>query len=266
MLDNIFLPLFEVSVDPTCDPALHHFLNLIVGFDCVDDESKHEVPVGAGLPKPQDWDGADAPPYYYWTYYLYANLAALNELRRRNGLTTFAFRPHAGEAGGLEHLAATFLCSDGINHGINLRKAPVLQYLYYLDQIPMALSPLSNNKLFVDLDKNPFFQFFTRGLFVSLSTDDPLLLHHTKEPLLEEYAVAAQTWKLSSVDTCEIARNSVLMSGFEHPFKHHYLGAEYWKSGPAGNDVYYTNVPNIRLQFRMEILNAERELVSTNAT
>ena len=37
---------------------------------------------------------------------------------------------------------------------------------------------------------------------VSLSTDDPLQLHYTKEPLMEEYSVAAQvsTWTLSKVD------------------------------------------------------------------
>ena len=42
MLDNIFQPLFEVSVDPSSHPALHHFLQLVVGFDMVDDESKPE--------------------------------------------------------------------------------------------------------------------------------------------------------------------------------------------------------------------------------
>lgn len=33
---------------------------------------------------------------------------------------------------------------------------------------------------------------------------------------MEEYSIAAQVWKLSSCDMCEIARNSVLQSGFEH--------------------------------------------------
>ena len=31
---------------------------------------------------------------------------------------------------------------------------------------------------------------------------------------MEEYSIAAQIWKLSSIDMCEIARNSVLMSGY----------------------------------------------------
>ncbi len=37
-----------------------------------------------------------------------------------------------------------------------------------------------------------------------------------QEPLMEEYSIAAQVWKLSSVDMSELARNSVLMSGFPH--------------------------------------------------
>ena len=48
------------------------------------------------------------------------------------------------------------------------------------------------NRLFLQYQSNPFPKFFSRGLNVSLSTDDPLMIHLTKEPLLEEYAVAAQ--------------------------------------------------------------------------
>lgn len=33
---------------------------------------------------------------------------------------------------------------------------------------------------------------------------------------MEEYSIAAQVWKLSSCDMCELARNSVLMSSFDH--------------------------------------------------
>jgi len=43
-----------------------------------------------------------------------------------------------------------------------------------------------------------------------------LQIHLTKEPLVEEYSVAAQVWKLTATDLCEIARNSVIHSGFPH--------------------------------------------------
>ena len=57
-------------------------------------------------------------------------------------------------------------------------------------QIGLSLSPLSNNSLFMDYHKNPFPVFFARGLNVTLSTDDPLQIHLTKEPLVEEFSVA----------------------------------------------------------------------------
>lgn len=76
------------------------------------------------------------------------------------------------------------------------------------------MSPLSNNSLFLEYPRNPLKDFLARGLHVSLSTDDPLQFHFTKEPLMEEYSIAAQVWKLSFTDMCELARNSVLISGF----------------------------------------------------
>lgn len=54
------------------------------------------------------------------------------------------------------------------------------------------MSPLSNNSLFLDYHRNPFPLFFQRGLNVSLSSDDPLQIHLTKEALVEEYSVAAK--------------------------------------------------------------------------
>jgi hypothetical protein len=80
------------------------------------------------------------------------------------------FRPHCGEAGDVDHLVSTYLVAHQINHGINLRSNPVLQYLYYLSQIGIAVSPLSNNKLFLDYNKSPFLKYFHQGLNVSLST------------------------------------------------------------------------------------------------
>ena len=122
------------------------------------------------------------------------------------------FRPHCGEAGDTDHLTAAFLTAHSISHGILLRKVPALQYLFYLKQIGLAMSPLSNNALFLTYERNPLPDFFKVGLNVSLSTDDPLQFHFTKvrlsssnrfpvsyltnrnflqEPLLEEYSVAA---------------------------------------------------------------------------
>ncbi|KAJ1428056.1 hypothetical protein B484DRAFT_450050 [Ochromonadaceae sp. CCMP2298] len=251
MLRNIFEPLFAVSLDPSSNPPLHYFLQTVVGIDSVDDESRPEhAHLSHAMASPDEWSCADSPPYAYWMYYTYANLCVLNQLRASRGLCTFQFRPHCGEAGEVDHLASTFMVADQINHGILLRKNASLQYLYYLSQIGIAMSPLSNNKLFLDYNKNPFPKYFCIGMNVSLSTDDPLMLHFTKDALLEEYSVAAQVWKLSATDQCEIARNSVLQSGFENKYKLHFLGANY-------ADIRETNVPEIRLMYRKEALDAE---------
>ena len=92
-------------------------------------------------------------------------------MRSFRGLNTFTFRPHCGEAGifdfsfsikfkkknvfkkfylgQVEHLICGYLLADHINHGIQLRNSASLQYLYYLKQIGLAISPLSNNKYLI---------------------------------------------------------------------------------------------------------------------
>ncbi|KAG8589164.1 hypothetical protein GDO81_006284 [Engystomops pustulosus] len=217
ILENIFLPLFEVTVNPASHPELHLFLEHV------------------------------------------SNLIAFKPQR---GFHTFVLRPHCGEAGPIHHLVSGFMLSQNISHGLLLRKAPVLQYLYYLAQIGIAMSPLSNNSLFLSYHRNPLPDFLSRGLMVSLSTDDPLQFHFTKEPLMEEYSIATQVWKLSSCDMCELARNSVLMSGFPHKVKSYWLGPNYLREGPEGNDIRRTNVPDIRVGYRYETLCEELMLIT----
>ena len=123
------------------------------------------------------------------------------------------------------------------------------------------MSPLSNNALFLAYERNPFLQYFKRGLNVSLSTDDPLQFAFTKEPLIEEYSVAAQIYKLSAVDMCELAKNSVKQSGFEYAIKQRWLGQDFHLSGVKGNTMAKSNVPNIREGFRHETLLQEFAMI-----
>uniref|UniRef100_A0A673YLK1 AMP deaminase n=1 Tax=Salmo trutta TaxID=8032 RepID=A0A673YLK1_SALTR len=263
LLDNIFMPLFEVTIDPARHRELHLFLQHVVGLDSVDDESKPEQHCfNMESPLPANWTVEDNPPYAYYLYYMYANMTVLNHLRRQRGFNTLVLRPHCGEAGPIHHLVSGFMLSENISHGLLLRKAPVLQYLYYLAQIGIAMSPLSNNSLFLSYHRNPLPEYLSRGLMVSLSTDDPLQFHFTKEPLMEEYSIAAQVWKLSSCDMCELARNSVLMSGFSHKVKSYWLGPHYIKEGQEGNDIRRTNVPDIRVEYRYETMCEELNLIT----
>lgn len=261
LLRNVFEPLFEAVKNPEKHRKIFLFLQTMVGFDSVDDESRVSkyTMEGGDLPAPNEWRSANNPPYSYWAFYMYANIRALNLFLEARNMRPLSFRPHCGEAGSTSHLAAAFLLADGINHGILLKGAPVLQYMFFLKQIGIAVSPLSNNALFVDIAKNPLYAFFKTGLNVSLSTDDPLMFHFTDEPLLEEYSIAAHVWKLSPVDLCELARNSVLQSGFEDEFKRHWLGDRFYLPGAAGNDVRRTNVSNIRLQYRLDTWREELE-------
>lgn len=262
IIKSLFQPLFEVTIDPSSHPDLHKFLQYVSGFDSVDDESKPENAMfDIDVPTPDEWSWHENPPYSYYLYYTYANLTILNQLRHERGMNTFAFRPHCGEAGPVQHLVSAFMMCESISHGLLLRKAPVIQYLYYLCQMGIAMSPLSNNSLFLSYNRCPLPDYMARGLNISISTDDPLQFHFTKEPLMEEYSIAAQVFKLSSCDMCELARNSVLQSGFSQAVKNYWLGPNYRREGVAGNDIRRTNVPDIRVSYRYETLIEELSLI-----
>jgi len=259
-LSNLFKPLFEVSMSPSSHPELAKLLEHVVGFDSVDDESPFDELLESAQTAPLQCTSG-TPPYSYFAYYTWANIYSLNQLRRMNGLPTFSFRPHAGEAGQVHHLATAFLLADGINHGIMLRSNHTLTYLYYLAQIGMSVSPLSNNALFLPFHKNPFRTFHAIGLNVTLSTDDPLQFHNTAEPLIEEYTIAGKVFKLSSVDLAEIAARSVRQSGWSHEDKCRMLGPSYNEPGVQGNDYAKTNIPACRSEFRHISFRNERRII-----
>lgn len=66
ILLNVFQPLFEVTSDPKIHSKLHIFLQRVIGFDLVDDESKPERRPSGAYPTPGEWTSASNPPYSYW--------------------------------------------------------------------------------------------------------------------------------------------------------------------------------------------------------
>ena len=86
-LSNIFTPLFEVTKDPSSHPKLHVFLQRVIGFDSVDDESKSERRAYKHYPVPKLWNTVYNPPYSYYLYYLYANMSTLNYFRKHRGFS-----------------------------------------------------------------------------------------------------------------------------------------------------------------------------------
>ena len=256
MLRNFWGPLFEAALSDE-DDDVKWLLDKIRVIDTVDDESIEDHPDLAGLCGADDWTSEKNPPYGYYAYYMHENLARLNALLRARKLRSspLTFKPHAGEAGPADHLATAFLFSDGVSHGINLetqQEAVALQYLYYAAQVPIGVSPISNSVLFLKYAQNPFPLLFKRGLCVALTTDDPLMFHTTPTPLLEEYATARHAFALSSVDMCEIARNSCVaaFSDEERMDLHN------------DENPDCTNVPACRLNFRQATLQGELDLLA----
>lgn len=70
-LSDVFKPLFEVTKDPRSHPELHVFLQRVIGFDTVDDESKVERRIHKKFPYPRLWDFPQSPPYSYWYASIY---------------------------------------------------------------------------------------------------------------------------------------------------------------------------------------------------
>lgn len=253
-LDHIFMPLWEVSLNPAKYPKLHHFLAYVAGFDC--DGNEQKVDMTLELKPPHEWNGPLNPPFNYYMYYLWANITNLNAFRRQRGLNVFSFRPQAGESGSLDHLIGAFLTADGISHGVTLMQSPTLQYLFYITQLPIVMCPLSNTNVIPYLE-HPFSHFFSRGLNVSLATNKPLFNHFTSEPLIEEYSLAAKIWKLQNGDLAELARNSVRMSDFSASWKRQKLGPLWDLNSAAGNRVELSRVSDFRVAYRYETYHEE---------
>lgn len=132
-------------------------------------------------------------------------------LRLSVGLNEISLRPHAGEAGSTDHLAAAYLLARSINHGIELVKSESLNYFFYIHQalifsaaliaplillprgfivlilqIGLSICPKSNDALFLPIANNPVKKFLDVGMNVAISTDGPMLSHlNTADPLLE---------------------------------------------------------------------------------
>jgi len=259
-LRNIFEPLFEVLNDPASYPNLSKLMPFISGFSTsIYEKSTDNI---KQHPNPTDWTSEENPPYYYFLFYLWANNNSLNAYRERLGLSTLLFRPISGFTGGTDELAVAFLVADSVSHGNQLKHSSILQYLFYLEQIGLSMAILKENSIIVDYKDHPFNKFLKRGLNVTISTASPLQIHFTNDPLAEEYAIASQFWKLGPVEIAEIARNSVLLSGFDHEIKKNSLGDHY---DQGVNDPNRTDIPEIRYQYRFTCLERELELINSIA-
>ena len=215
------------------------------------------------LTPPEQIPWSETVDDYYFFYFVWSNLTTLNALRQRLGLNTFQFRIAVVEpAPAFDHLVTSYLLADSVQHALSLSKSWILQYLFLMSRVGVIMSPLCDNALRVSFFDHPFASFFKQGLLVSLATTDPLHFHHAASPLNEEYATTTKLAGLTTMDQNEIARNSVLMSGFSRTQKQQWLGTEYQLIGSIGNDAHLTSVCDARLQFRHECLWHEQSLLN----
>lgn len=78
--------------------------------------------------------------------------------------------------------------------------------------------------------------------------------------------MARARFNLSLVDLSELSMSSVLHSGFEPKLKREWLGPTYERVGMAGNDVNYSNVPDLRIAHRALCMEEELRLIDLAVT
>ena len=136
--------------------------------------------------------------------------------------------PHAGEHCGPESVlgALDSLGARRLAHGVRAVEDSALVARLAAERVCCDTCPTSNVMLRVvpSITAHPLPSLVAAGVPCTVSADDPLLFHLSTEPLLEEYTLARNTWSLSMVDLCEIARNSVLQSDFAPATKRNWLG------------------------------------------
>ena len=133
------------------------------------------------------------------------------------------------------HTATSFLLAENINHGINLRKSPVMEYLYYLTQIGISMSPMSNNALFLpyrpvfDFLKNNIRGWFCRNLEKQV-TVQRILSTRTKHCPINRWSATVPSYQRAPNRRVFCGKSSLEVE----------LGRHVWNRSQLG--------PNVRLQ------------------
>lgn len=117
---------------------------------------------------------------------------------------------HAGEAAGPDYIwqAIQDLKVDRIGHGTNAFKdAKLVKYLIE-NQIPIEMCPISNVKTNVvkSIKKHPIYQFYKKGMRVSVNTDDPKMFGTSLE---NEYISLIDTFNLGLSNIYRLSQNSI---------------------------------------------------------
>jgi AMP deaminase len=234
-LNNIFIPIKLAYSANNQDIVT--FLNLVSGFDCVDNEEEPDNNYYRNLDTNIDnqkinyeFKNNNNPfTYSMYLFFIWYFIVDLNK-SLENIRPVFKFCPHSGEIGFSHHLISAYFLSDSICHGINLinndgkvyqdprdilkyNQNNVLLYLYCKSKIGCAMTPISNHFLTRDSRCLYIDVLFNCGLKLSIGTDNPLMLHLSENPLLEEYINAKNIFNFSLIDLMELVSNSYIING-----------------------------------------------------
>ena len=131
---------------------------------------------------------------------------------------------HAGEEGPPEYIweAINILNVDRIDHGVRCLEDEQLVRILAENQIPLTICPLSNVKLkvFKDLKELRLHEMLSKGLKVTINSDDP---PYFGGYIHENLMAVQETFNLNQEDIIRLAKNSFESSFLTKEEKNHYL-------------------------------------------
>lgn len=133
---------------------------------------------------------------------------------------------HAGEEGPPEYIreALDLLGARRIDHGVRCLEDDALVERLAREQVPLTVCPLSNVKLrvFPDLAQHNLKTLMSRGLMVTINSDDPAYFGGY---VSDNYVACARALGLTQDDIVALAKNSFIASFLPEEDKQRHLAA-----------------------------------------
>jgi adenosine deaminase len=152
-----------------------------------------------------------------------SKFAAAFRRAQEMGLSAVA---HAGEEGPPEYIweALDLLGARRIDHGVRCLEDERLVERLVAEQVPLTVCPLSNVKLrvFPSLREHNILALLTRGLIVTVNSDDPAYFGGY---VADNLSAVGDAFGLGEVEIAQLARNSFVASFLDDVSKQRHLAA-----------------------------------------
>ncbi len=117
---------------------------------------------------------------------------------------------HAGEAAGPDSIweAIRYLNVERIGHGVTAQEDPDLMEYLKRERIAIEMCPVSNlrTRIISSMKEHPIRDFFDKGLFVNVNSDDPSLFH---TDLNNEYLLLHEHLGFTLPELLQISLNGI---------------------------------------------------------